>query len=330
MVSIVVPIYNVAEYLPHCLDSLFGQEFSESTEVILVDDGSTDSSPDICERYCIEHPETVVIHQENKGLSEARNAGIKEATGEWIYFLDGDDWLAPGALQILFDYAEKESCGMVFGAFYYAYDSYLLYDDRLFKGNDPFVMNREDAMRALIHQQFFKNFAWGKLYRTESVKKHPFRSGVFFEDAFWQHMMIDESQRIGVIPEPLYYYRQRKDSISGTFSIRNLDLLKGTEERFRFIMESYPSLTELAARAFWSLCSQQKVFADKKVPEINAFCDRIEREYESLFLKALRFNPSYLASRHCPAFLIVLQQSRRVFAHFFAKRPKRIPIEAQC
>lgn len=267
MVSIVVPVYNVAEYLPRCLDSLFGQELLEPMEVILVDDGSTDSSPDICERYREEHPEAVVIHQENKGLSEARNAGIKDAKGEWIYFLDGDDWLAPGALHKLINYAEGHSCDMVIGAFYYAYDSYLLYDDRWFKGNEPFVMNREEAMRALILQRYFKNFAWGKLYRTEIVKKHPFRPGVYFEDSFWQHLIVDETRRVGVIPAPLYYYRQRSDSISGTFSERNLDLLKGNEIRLLFLKKNYPGLAPLAAKRFKSLVQSCLDYATGK-PEL--------------------------------------------------------------
>ena len=141
--------------------------------------------------------------------------------------------------------------------------------------------------------------------------------------------MIDDVQRVGVIPEPLYYYRQRKESISGTFSARNLDLLKGNEERFLFIAERYPALTELAARVFWSLCFQQKEYADGKFPDIKAFYDRIEKEYGPLFSTAVRMDPFYFASHHCPAIVKFLHLSQRVFAHYFAKRPKRIPLKAQ-
>ena len=329
MVSIVIPVYNVAEYLPQCLDSLSKQDYVGEMEIILVDDGSTDSSSSICKEFCNAHPRTRLIRQENKGLSEARNAGIMAASGDWLFFLDSDDWLAPNALSTLLSFAETHSSDIVVGSFYYAYDNHLLYDDRGFDSKEPFVLNREDAMRELLQQRYFKNFAWGKLYRTESAQKHPFRPGVYFEDAFWQHLMIDEAQRVGVFPKPLYYYRQRNDSISGTFSARNLDLLKGNEERFRFIMDRYPALAELAAKAFWSLCFQQKEFADGKFPEIKAFYDRIEKEYGSLFSTAVRLNPFYFASHHCPAIIKVLQQCQRVFAHCFAKRPKMIPLKAQ-
>ena len=329
MVSIVIPVYNVAEYLPRCLDSLLKQDYVGEMEIILVDDGSTDSSSSICKEFCNARPRAILIRQENKGLSEARNAGIMAANGEWLLFLDSDDWLAPNALSTLLSFAETHTSDIVIGSFYYAHEDHLLFDDRGFDIKEPFVLNREDAMRELLQQRYFKNFAWGKLYRTESAQKHLFRPGVYFEDAFWQHLMIDEVQRVGVIPKPLYYYRQRNDSISGTFSARNLDILKGNEERFRFIMDRYPALTELAAKAFWSLCFQQKEFADGKFPEIKAFYDRIEKEYGSLFSTAVRLNPFYFASHHCPAIIKVLQQCQRVFAHCFAKRPIMIPLKAQ-
>ena len=329
MVSIVIPVYNVAEYLPQCLDSLSKQDYVGTMEIILVDDGSTDSSFSICKEFCNTHPKARLIRQANKGLSEARNTGIMAASGDWLFFLDSDDWLAPNTLSTLLSFAETHSCDLVIGSFYYAYDDHLLYDGRWFDGKDPFVLGREDAMKELLLQHYFKNFAWGKLYRTESAQKHPFRPGVYFEDAFWQHLMIDDVQRVGVIPEPLYYYRQRKESISGTFSARNLDLLKGNEERFLFIAERYPALTELAARVFWSLCFQQKEYADGKFPDIKAFYDRIEKEYGPLFSTAVRMDPFYFASHHCPAIVKFLHLSQRVFAHYFAKRPKRIPLKAQ-
>lgn len=248
--SVIVPIFNVEEYLPRCLDSLFKQDAPGAMEVILIDDGSSDSSPTICDDYLRRFTNVSVIHQENKGLSEARNAGISVASGDWIFFLDADDWLAPMALNTLLGFAETQSCDMVVGAFYYAYPSYLLYDNRWFKNKTPFIMTREEAMRELILQHFFKNFAWGKLYRTQIAKKHLFRPGVYFEDIYWQHLMVHEIHRMGVIPEPLYYYRQRPESISGSFSIRNLDLLKGADERLSFIKMYYKRLAPLAEKQF--------------------------------------------------------------------------------
>lgn len=326
MVSVIIPVYNVAAYLPRCLDSLTKQDFEGAMEIILVDDGSTDSSAAICQDFCRTCPQATLHRQENKGLSEARNAGIKAASGEWLFFLDADDWLAPQALSKLLSYADANVCDMVIGSFYYAFDDHLLYDDRWFNGQEPFILSREDAMRELILQHFFKNFAWGKLYRADVVKKHPFRPGVYFEDSYWQHLIVHEMQRIGVIPEPLYYYRQRTDSISGSFSARNLDLLKGNEERLHFIIDHYPSLTEIAVRGFWSLCFQQQEMAKETAPEVGEFWQRVQKDYGHQFRQALRHNPLYLTVSYCPQLTKVLLFARRGYDHLFARRPKTIPL----
>ena len=248
--SVIIPFYNAEDYLQCCLESIPFRAFEGNLEVILVNDGSTDASCEICEQFCRVHPDIILINQKNRGLSEARNAGIKIANGYWIYFLDADDRVTPHALQTMLNYAQEQQCDMVIGAWYYAYKNYLLYDDRWFKGRNPFILNREEAMQELLLQHYFKNFAWGKLYRTQIAKMHLFRPGVFFEDVYWQHLMVHEIHRMGVIPEPLYYYRQRKDSISGSFSIRNLDLLKGADERLSFIKMYYKRLAPLANKQF--------------------------------------------------------------------------------
>ena len=249
-ISVIVPIYNVEPFLPDSLVSLSSQDIDKHLEIILVNDGSNDGSKGLCDAFQKDHAGTTVINQENKGLSEARNAGINIAGGKWTFFFDADDRLAPDALSTLTDFAERQDCDMVVGAFYYDYDTYLLYDDRWYKSNEPFVIDRNEAMKQLILQKFFKNFAWGKLYRTEMVKKHLFRPGVFFEDSYWQHWMVNESVRVGVVPKPIYYYRQRMESISGSFSIKNLDLLKGTEERLSLVRECYPALAPLQEKRF--------------------------------------------------------------------------------
>lgn len=255
MISIIIPVHNVEFYLRQCLDSLFDHNFGPKTEVILVNDGSTDESLAICKEYQELYPDTIVINKKNGGLSDARNVGIKAATRKYCFFLDSDDWLASGAIANLLNFAESNSCDMVVGGFYYAYEDHLLYERSGLFSDAPFVLNRYQAMKALIDQSFLKNFAWGKLYRTDIVKTHFFRCGVFFEDSFWQHLMIDSCSLIGVIPKPLYFYRQRSDSISGQFSLRNLDLLKGYEERLIFIKENYPELYHHMASSYRLLVS---------------------------------------------------------------------------
>lgn len=250
-ISVVIPVYNVEQYLRQCLDSL-GVLGREDVEVILVNDGSTDGSRAICAQYQERYSNVILIDKQNGGLSDARNKGTEAATGEYICYVDSDDWLEPDAINTLYEYAIANDCEIVQGSFYYAFNDYLEHNDRYFKADDaPFVMTREEAMKQLLKNLYVKNFAWGKIYKTSIAKAHYFPFGKYFEDSYWQFLMIHDCERYGVICEPLYYYRQRRSSISGGLGANYIDLIKGNETRLSFISNHYPDLTELAADAIW-------------------------------------------------------------------------------
>ena len=327
--SIVIPIYNVSGYLRECLNSVYSQ-IKESWEVILVDDGSTDESGIICEEYRQKYSQTLVIHKENGGLSDARNAGIEIAKGEYIYFLDSDDWLASNAIQTLLDFAIKYNCKIVQGGFYYAYNGYLLYDNRRIDINQtPFVLNREEAIVELIKNEYIKNFAWGKLYKTSTVKKYLFEKGKYFEDSYWQHLIVNETANYGVIPTPLYYYRQRESSISGQFSIKSLDLLKGYEERLNFISNYYPQLTNLMAKQLWNISANMLLASIKSntYAHYNEFWQYINQEYCDVFNKAFKTNIIYHLGRQYTTILELYNFINRIKNRLFAKDLLKIHID---
>lgn len=108
MISVIVPVYNVEEYLPTCIESILNQTYKD-LEILLIDDGSTDNSGKICDKYAKEDGRCIVVHQPNKGVSEARNTGLKHATGEYISFIDGDDYIHPQMLEILYNEIKKTS-----------------------------------------------------------------------------------------------------------------------------------------------------------------------------------------------------------------------------
>lgn len=318
-VSLIVPVFNVATFLPQCLASL---PEAESVEVILVNDGSTDGSGAIIEEYRKVHPAAVVVEKANGGLSDARNAGVAQAHGEWIYFLDGDDWLVPGAVSELLDFALRERCDIVQGNFYYAYDDKLLYDKH---HPERTVLSRPEAMAALVAQDVVKNFAWGKLYKAELVRKHPFRKGVYFEDVYWQHLVVNETERYGVVGRPLYYYRQRPASISGAFSERNIDLLRGYEERLAYLQCSYPELVRPQAAALWRLAEQCRGLAvrqsDSAIQETyDGYWAGLQSRYGKLFAQALRWHPPYVVARYAPFLLPVVRLVQRAVSRCFGKR----------
>lgn len=324
--SIIIPIYNVSNYLKRCLDSVYSQ-IEENWEVILVDDGSTDNSGAICDEYKLNYPQTIVIHKENGGLSDARNAGIKVATGEFIYFIDSDDWLVSNAISTLLDFALENRCEVVQGGFYYTYDDYLLYDNRKISIDQThFILNRKDAMTELIKNEYIKNFAWGKLYKSSLVKKYLFPKGKYFEDSYWQHLIVNEINNYGVIPTPLYYYRQRESSISGQFNFKSLDLLKGYEDRLNFISNYYPQLIDLMAIQLWNI-SASMLLASKGT-EYNAmfidYWEYLNDGYKEYFKKAFNINIKYLLGRKCLVILDICNFYHRVYNRLFTKRILRI------
>ena len=253
MVSVVIPIYNVAQYLSQCVDSVLSQSYQD-LEVILVDDGSTDECPKICDDYQQKDARIRVIHKENGGLSDARNAGMKKATGEWTLFVDSDDWIDQEAIAKLYQFAIENHCDIVQGNVYYVYADHLLYRQASRKEQKNNVLSCQGAMRELLINDRVKNFAWGKLYKTDIIKDLDFPVGKYFEDCFWQHLAIDRAERYGIVDEPLFYYRQRKDSISGIPSNRRNDLLEGNQERLNFIHERYPALYPLMKRRYNEIC----------------------------------------------------------------------------
>lgn len=255
MISVVVPIYNVYPYLSQCIDSILAQTYSD-LEIILVDDGSPDDCPKLCDCYAGRDKRIKVIHKSNGGLSDARNAGMKIAGGEWTYFVDADDWLDRDAIRKLYDFAVAGGCEVVQENMYYAYAGYLLFRKTSRRERKKVVLDRHEAMRELIINDRIKNFAWGKLYKTALIRDLEFPKGRFFEDSFWQHLVFDKIERYGVIDEPLYYYRQREDSISGTPSDKIKDLLEGNKERMFFIKEKYPELSALMERKYAALYHQ--------------------------------------------------------------------------
>lgn len=236
LISVIIPVFNVQEYISKCINSVINQTYTQ-LEIILVDDGSTDESGVLCDELVKRDVRITVIHQENGGLSDARNTGIKIANGDYVFFLDSDDYLSLDCLETLYNAIIEHDAEVAQTNFYYDFPNYLLYNNNL-KGKDK-VFTREEAMQGLLEQEVIKNFAWGKLIRADIAKHHLFPKGKYFEDTFWKFYIIHECKKYVAIAKPMLYYLQRSASISGTFSLRNLDQLEGELQRLTFIKNNY-------------------------------------------------------------------------------------------
>jgi glycosyltransferase involved in cell wall biosynthesis len=253
-VSIVVPIYKVERYLRRCVDSLLNQTYS-NIEIILVDDGSPDNCGKIADQYAKKDPRVKVVHKKNGGLSDARNYGMQYVTGEFTLFVDSDDWLDYQMIQNMVTISVECKADAVQSAFYYAYDDYLLFDNRYgSKDDSPIVLGNKLLMSELIINERVKNFAWGKLYKTELIREIPFKKGVLFEDVFWTHQVMHRIKKYVIQHQPMYYYYQRSDSIVANYTTRNLDIIKGLKERHSFIQEQYQELTNQSYKEILKAC----------------------------------------------------------------------------
>jgi glycosyltransferase involved in cell wall biosynthesis len=245
-VSIIVPIYKVEKYIHRCINSIINQTYA-NLEIILVDDGSPDSCGEIADQYQEKDPRIQVIHKQNGGLSDARNAGMGQVSGAFTMFVDSDDWLEKDMVETMVNNSLAYQADIVQAAFYYAYEDRLLADYRHFRENDlPVLLNNKQLMYELVINEKVKNFAWGKLYRTKLIEDIPFEKGVLFEDVFWAHQVMHRADRFLILHQPFYYYCQRDDSIVASYTPRNLDMIKGLKERHHFIEVHYKGLTDVS------------------------------------------------------------------------------------
>ncbi len=233
LVSIIVPVYNVKPYLERCVNSLIGQSYQE-LEIILVDDGSTDGCGDLCDVLMSRDKRIWVVHQENQGLSAARNAGIEAAQGEYLCFVDSDDYVNPEYVKYLYEMCtENEADIAICGHLITKKGDY-------FKPID-FSKPVDVYFREEIFDRFYTDMhgsiviAWNKLYKRMCIGDIRYDVGMIHEDEATTFKFLYNAHKIAFGREVGYYYFDRSDSITGSaYSKRNLDILKAYENRLLF------------------------------------------------------------------------------------------------
>lgn len=216
-VSIVVPVYNVEEYLDRCLNSLINQSH-KNIEIVVVNDGSTDNGKEVCLQYSREDIRINYIEQENQGLSGARNTGIINATGEYLMFVDSDDYIELDAVETLLEYAVKEQLEIVCskGAYRHQDDESI----EIFKEMNHLtkeIQNGTKIMTEYVKQGTSVDVVWLNLYRMELIKSHNlyFINDLLHEDALWSPQVFLKANRVMIIDYIFYNYIERDDSITG-------------------------------------------------------------------------------------------------------------------
>lgn len=216
-VSIIVPMYNVANYLVKCLDSLLEQDLSWSDyEIILVNDGSTDNCGEIAQQYADKYTNINFISQENRGLSEARNAGIKQANGKYIIFVDSDDYLQPNTLGALLGQAERDNLDVLRFRYQNVKESgetFIPHEGMKTDYND-YSSIPTDGLTFLNERMWVQCYACQFLVRTEIVKQELFTPNIYFEDTDWTPRMLLRAKRVASVDSIVYNYLWREGSIT--------------------------------------------------------------------------------------------------------------------
>lgn len=252
MISVIVPVYKVEKYLNKCVQSILKQTYKDF-ELILVDDGSPDACPVLCEQYKKQDNRIRVIHKINGGLSDARNVGTRYAEGEWVTYIDSDDYVSEKYLEALWKLKEK-----------YTADITVVGIETFLEGEKPKKTNRKkreycytglEALENMLYQHFLDSSACAMLLPREMALSIPFPIGMFHEDEFTTYKYYASANKVAVSNEVNYYYLQRRGSIMHKSGQADQDELLAADNYVAFCEERYPALVPAAnSKRFSDYC----------------------------------------------------------------------------
>lgn len=232
MVSVIIPIYNVQDFLARCIDSVLAQTYTD-LEIILVDDGSHDTSGDICDEYDLKYRHVRVIHKTNGGLSDARNAGLEVAQGRYVTFIDGDDYVHPRFIEALLSTIEQTGAQIAACTW-----------QELKEGNTPRNVNvekarcktytQEEAINTVFYQGELNHSACSRIFERQLFDDLQFPEGALYEDLAIIYPLLRKVEKVALLKAPMYYYMHRTGSIINTMSLRRthvLDHLEALEQQ---------------------------------------------------------------------------------------------------
>ncbi|MEE1035337.1 MAG: glycosyltransferase family 2 protein [Agathobacter sp.] len=292
-ISVIVPVYNMENYLEKCLNSIVRQTYSD-LEIIIIDDGSKDNSSIIYNKFKRQDSRILIIKKSNGGLSDARNFGIINSTGKYICFIDSDDYVEADYIEKMYNAIKKYNadiccCGKIIekkGKKIYA------------NVNSEFLVNSVDALKLYLQKKEIDNSAWDKLYKRDLFKDVEFPVGRYYEDIGTIYKLFIASNNIVHIKNPLYHYVIREESISHEkYSEKQLDSLYMTKTAVKDITMIYPQLTEYATAyyALELLTTLRRIYHSLGKKEIYT-------KYNSVFEEYCKNYKYFIYNRYIPFF----------------------------
>lgn len=288
-VSVIVPVYQVEQYLARCVESLLEQSYSEY-EIVLVDDGSQDAGGRMCDAYAEKYEKVKVVHQKNQGLGPARNSGVKHARGEYIVFVDSDDYVSEDYLEYLVYLMEKYHTELV------AVGGISVWDDRK---EERRIQNPEEteacldtaeALKRMCYSRGFGVAAWGKMYHRSLVERFPYPACVH-EDLATTYKIVSACEKIACSAKTGYFYYQRTSSLMhGRVEERHLYGITAAQEQLRYMETYYPEVVPAAEYRCAGKLLEYIPRLLEKTEENKKIFRRIRREMKKYYRKILK-NP---------------------------------------
>jgi glycosyltransferase involved in cell wall biosynthesis len=255
IISVIVPVYNVEAYLPKCLNSILKQKFVDF-ELILVDDGSTDSSGKICDDFALLDQRIKVIRQKNGGLSNARNSGINIAIGKYFSFIDSDDWIDENMFFEMYNQAIQNEADIVIAGHYSVELDGTIVDNT--KLNKQRLLNRVEATSLILGDEEIYSFAWDKLYKSDLFESIRYPDGRVFEDTATTYKLFNKAEIFVQMNQPFYYYLRRESGICLTPEFSRV--MKRKEDNYVAFLERYEFALANKEYAHMIAICQEKVF----------------------------------------------------------------------
>ena len=239
LISIIVPVYNVEKYVEKCINSIINQTY-KNLQIILVDDGSKDNSGKICDEFKLKDNRIEVIHKNNGGLSDARNAGLKLAKGDYIGFVDSDDYIEADMYETLYNLIKKNNSDISIVSFYEMYNGKVI---GVRKSNELLEFSKIEAIKELLIDTRIQSYAWNKLFKKSLFENIEFPTNKNFEDIATTLLLFEKANKVTLLEEPKYYYLRRDDSIIGDRNFKTYkDYLDVIYDKYIYLDGKYQEL----------------------------------------------------------------------------------------
>ena len=255
LISVIVPVYKVEQYLDKCVESIVNQTY-RNLEIILVDDGSPDNCPKICDKWVSLDSRITVIHQSNCGGGQARNRALDVARGDFVAFVDSDDYIAPTMYEFLHGLF-RDDIDIVECGFHTVYDDSAEFDD-IAASFEMKIISAEEAVMENIRDRVFRQLIWNKLYRKSSIDDMRFPVGSGIDDEFWTYRVLANARKLAYTNKRLYAYRQQENSVMHLLSDeKRLQALDAKKQRHEYICAKMPKLEADSLYDIWLTCLYQ-------------------------------------------------------------------------